>query len=74
MEHLLHESTPLVSEYGLIIIFLGMIVEGTAMILLTGLLCYMGIFSFTELMRLKNILGRKKRRQRESIYLRRCRL
>jgi len=48
MEHLFHEITPLVSKYGLIIIFLGMIFEGTAMILITGLLCYMGLFSFSE--------------------------
>ena len=48
MEHLLQEIIPLVSEYGLIIIFVGMIFEGTAMILITGLLCYMGVFSLRE--------------------------
>jgi len=48
MEHLLQQITPLISEYGLVIIFFGMIVEGTAMILVTGLLCYMGVFSFPE--------------------------
>jgi len=48
MEHLLQQITPLVSEYGLIIIFLGMMVEGLVMILVTGLLCYMGIFSLRE--------------------------
>ena len=48
MEHLLQQITPLVSEYGLIIIFVGMMVEGTAMILVTGFLCYMGVFSLRE--------------------------
>lgn len=48
MEHLLQQITPLVSEYGLIIIFVGMIFEGTAMILITGFLCYVGIFSLHE--------------------------
>ena len=48
MEHLLQQITPLVSEYGLIIIFIGMMVEGTAMILITGFLCYMGVFSLGE--------------------------
>jgi len=48
MEHLLQQITPLVSEYGFIIIFVGMIFEGTAMILITGFLCYMGIFSLHE--------------------------
>ena len=48
MEYLLQQITPLVSEYGLIIIFFGMIFEGTAMILITGLLCYMGVFSLRE--------------------------
>jgi len=48
MEHLLQQITSLVSEYGLIIIFVGMIFEGTAMILVTGFLCYMGVFSLRE--------------------------
>lgn len=48
MQHFLQEITPFVSEYGLIIIFMGMMVEGTAMILLTGLLCYHGVFSIEE--------------------------
>jgi len=48
MEHLLQQITPLVSEYGFIIIFFGMMVEGTAMILITGFLCYMGVFSFFD--------------------------
>lgn len=48
MQHFLQQITPFVSEYGLIIIFIGMIVEGTAMILLTGFLCYHGFFSIEE--------------------------
>jgi len=45
MENLLHELTPLVSQYGLIIVFLGMLVEGTTMILVSGVLCYLGILT-----------------------------
>jgi len=48
MQHFLQQITPFVSEYGLIMIFIGMIVEGTAMILLTGFLCYHGSFSIEE--------------------------
>jgi len=48
MQHFFQQITPFVSEYGLIIIFIGMMVEGTAMILLTGLLCYHGVFSIEE--------------------------
>lgn len=48
MEHLLQQITPLISEYGLIIIFFGMILEGLVMIFVTGFLCHMGIFSFQE--------------------------
>jgi len=46
MEHLLSEITPLVSAYGLWIVFFGMMVEGTSMIIATGILCYLGMFSF----------------------------
>jgi len=46
MEGLLQELTPLVSQYGLVIVFLGMFVEGTSMILISGVLCYLGILSF----------------------------
>ncbi|SFV70419.1 DedA family protein [hydrothermal vent metagenome] len=47
MHHLLSEVTPLVNEYGLWIIFFGMMVEGTTMILVAGILCYLGMLSFT---------------------------
>ena len=46
MENLLTELTPLVSQYGLVIVFFGMMVEGTSMILISGVLCYLGILSF----------------------------
>lgn len=39
MEQILH----LLSEYGLWIVFFGMIVEGTTVILLSGVLCHMGV-------------------------------
>jgi len=48
MQHFLQQITPFVSEYGLIIIFIGMMVEGLIMILLTGLLCYHGVFSIED--------------------------
>jgi len=48
MQQFLQQITPFVSEYGLIIIFTGMMIEGTAMILLTGFLCYHGFFSVEE--------------------------
>ena len=48
METLLHEITPWVSQYGLWIVFFGMMVEGTTMILATGILCYLGMLSPTE--------------------------
>ena len=46
MEHLLSKITPLVSTYGLWIVFFGMMVEGTSMIIATGILCYLGMLSF----------------------------
>ena len=46
MEHLLSELTPLVNVYGLWIVFFGMMVEGTTMIISTGILCYLGLLSF----------------------------
>jgi len=46
MENLLQELTPLVSQYGLVIVFFGMMVEGVSMILISGVLCYLGILSF----------------------------
>jgi len=48
MDHLLQEITPLVSHYGLWIVFFGMIVEGTMMIIVTGILCYLGMLSLKE--------------------------
>ncbi len=39
MEHLLS----LLSAYGLWVVFIGMIVEGTAVIILSGVLCHMGV-------------------------------
>ena len=50
MEHLLQDITPLVSHYGLFIVFIGVIVEGTAMILISGVLCYLGMLSFAEVL------------------------
>ncbi len=43
MEALLQEITPWVTQYGLWIVFFGMMVEGTTMILATGILCYLGM-------------------------------
>ncbi len=48
MEHLLQDISPLVSQYGLLIVFIGVMVEGTAMILISGVLCYLGMLSFSE--------------------------
>ena len=48
MNHLLTEVTPLVSQYGLWIVFFGMMVEGTTMILVSGILCYLGMLSIGE--------------------------
>ena len=39
MDNLFH----LLSEYGLWVVFIGMIVEGTAVIILSGVLCHMGL-------------------------------
>lgn len=41
MENLLH----LFSTYGLWVVFIGMIVEGTVVIILSGVLCHMGMLS-----------------------------
>ena len=45
MEHnsLLQAIIPFISSYGLWIVFFGMIVEGTIMIIISGILCYMGL-------------------------------
>ncbi|WP_457605700.1 DedA family protein [Nitratifractor sp.] len=48
METLLHEIQPWVAEYGLWIVFFGMIFEGTTMILVTGVLCYLGMLSIPQ--------------------------
>ncbi len=48
MQHLLHELIPFVSQYGLWVVFFGMMVEGTTMILVTGILCYLGMLSYEE--------------------------
>ena len=45
MQHLLSEVTPLISDYGLWIVFFGMMVEGTSMIIVAGILCYLGMLS-----------------------------
>ncbi len=47
MEHsFLNELIPIVSYYGLWIVYFGMIAEGTTMVLLTGVLCYMGLLPY----------------------------
>ena len=48
MQHMLHELLPFVSQYGLWVVFFGMMVEGTTMIIVTGILCYIGMLSFKE--------------------------
>ncbi len=48
MQHMLHELIPFVSQYGLWVVFFGVIVEGTTMILVTGILCYLGMLDFKE--------------------------
>jgi len=44
MQHLM----TLISEYGLWIVFFGMIVEGTTVIILSGVLCHMGVLPCEE--------------------------
>lgn len=48
MEHLLQEVTPFINQYGLWVVFIGMMTEGTTMIIVTGILCYLGMLSFKE--------------------------
>jgi membrane protein DedA with SNARE-associated domain len=43
MNSLLHELTPFINQYGVLVIFFGMMVEGTTMIIATGILCYLGM-------------------------------
>lgn len=45
---MLEELTPLVSQYGLWIVFFGMMTEGSIMIILSGVLCYLGMLSLKE--------------------------
>ncbi len=45
---MLEELTSLVSQYGLWIVFFGMMTEGTIMILVSGVLCYLGMLSLEE--------------------------
>ena len=46
---MLEELTSLVSQYGLWIVFFGMMTEGTIMIIVSGILCYLGILSLKEI-------------------------
>ncbi len=48
MNHLLQEITPWVTDYGLWVVFFGMIFEGTTMIVVTGILCYLGMLPLKE--------------------------
>ncbi len=48
MDHLLHEVTPLISSYGLWVIFFGMMIEGTTMIIVAGILAYLGMLPIGE--------------------------
>jgi len=45
---LINELAPLVSHYGLWVIFFGMMVEGTTVIIATGVICYMGLLSLNQ--------------------------
>ena len=45
---MLEELTSLVSQYGLWIVFFGMMTEGTIMILISGVLCSLGMLSLKE--------------------------
>ena len=46
MEHMLGTLSLLVGEYGLWVVFFGVMLEGTTMIIVTGILCYLGMLSF----------------------------
>jgi membrane protein DedA with SNARE-associated domain len=48
MNHILHELIPFVSVYGLWIVFIGMMLEGTTVIFISGVLCYLGMLSIEE--------------------------
>lgn len=45
---MLEELTSLVSQYGLWIVFFGMMTEGTIMIIVSGVLCSLGMLSLEE--------------------------
>lgn len=45
---MLEELTSLVSQYGLWIVFFGMMIGGTIMIIVSGVLCYLGMLSVEE--------------------------
>ena len=45
---MLEEVTSLVSQYGLWIVFFGMMTEGTIMIIVSGVLCYLGMLTLKE--------------------------
>lgn len=45
---MLEELTSLVSQYGLWIVFFGMMTEGTIMIIVSGVLCYLGMLSLVQ--------------------------
>lgn len=45
---MLEELTSLVSHYGLWIVFFGMMTEGSIMILVSGVFCYLGMLSLKE--------------------------
>ncbi len=48
MQHLLQEITPWVAQYGVLVVFFGMIFEGTMTIIATGVLCYLGLLPIKE--------------------------
>jgi len=48
MDHLLHEITPLIASYGLWVVFFGMMIEGTTMIIAAGILAYLGMLPLGE--------------------------
>ncbi len=40
---MINELAPLISHYGFIIIILGMMIEGTTMVIAVGVICYLGL-------------------------------
>ncbi len=48
MQHLLTELTPLVKDYGMWVVFFGMLVEGTSIIIISGILCYLGMLPLVD--------------------------